>query len=557
MQKAKTILVVEDEAIIAKDLQWRLEGMGYEVPAVVATGEEAIKKALEFKPDLVLMDIMLLGSMDGIEAANQIRSIIDTPLIYLTAYADEEILQRAKVSEPFGYLIKPIGDRELRSNIEITFYKHNIEQKLKKNEKWLSTILSSIGDAVITTDTEGHILFINPAAEALTGWKKDEAIGKAIEEVFNIVNEDTGEVVENPIAKVLKDGMIVGLANHTELITKSGSRVPIDDSGAPIKDEKGNITGVVLVFHDITERKKADAEILQSKQDWENTFNTITDMITIHDKDFNIIRANKAAEKILGLPMLSTDIAKCFKFYHGNDTPPEGCPSCSCLETKMPSVFEVFEPHLNAFLEIGAIPRFDNNNDISGLIHVVRDITDRKKIEEEIRRAKVEWEMTFESANELIVLVDKDLNIRRFNKSFTEFVKKSASEIEGKKCSEFFPCDATRDDDTKPISNIELKTASGKWLYLSSYSILDEQGDFLHTIIIATDITDLKNAQQRALTSEKELKGRVKELEDFYEMAVGRELKMKGLKGELEKIKKQLEEEREINKQLRINSDQI
>ncbi len=557
MQKAKKILVVEDEAIIAKDLQWRLEGMGYEVPAVVASGEEAITKALEFKPDLVLMDIMLLGSMDGIEAANQIRSQIDTPLIYLTAYADEEILERAKISEPFGYLIKPIGDRELRSNIEITFYKHNIEQKLKKNEKWLSTVLTSIGDAVITTDTEGKIRYVNPAAEALTGWTNDEASGIAIEEVFNIVNEDTGETVESPVAKVLKDGMIVGLANHTELITKSGSRIPIDDSGAPIKDEKGNTTGVVLVFHDITERKKAEAAILQSKQDWENTFNTITDMITIHDKDYNIIRANKAAERILNLPMLSTEIAKCHKFYHGIDSPPEGCPSCSCLKTEKPAVFEVFEPHLNAYLEIGAIPRFDNNNNLSGLIHVVRDITNRKKIEEEIRRAKVEWEMTFESANELIVLIDKELNIRRFNKSFSKFVNKPADEIEGQKCSEFFPCDATRDDDTKPISNIEIKTSSGRWLYLSSYSILDENGDFLHTIIIATDITALKNAQQRALTSEKELKGRVKELEDFYEMAVGRELKMKGLKNEIERLNRELEHEREINKELRTNADQF
>jgi len=96
------ILVVEDEAIIAKDLQWRLEGMGYEVPAVIASGEEAISRTVEFKPDLVLMDIMLLGEIDGIEAANEIRAKSDIPIIYLTAYADDEILERAKISEPFG-----------------------------------------------------------------------------------------------------------------------------------------------------------------------------------------------------------------------------------------------------------------------------------------------------------------------------------------------------------------------------------------------------------------------------------------------------------------------
>lgn len=554
MRKAKKILLVEDEAIIAKDLQQRLEGMGYEVPAVVATGEEAIKKALELQPDLVLMDIILPGSMDGIEAAGRIRSQIDTPLVYLASDADEEILERAKISEPFGYLIKPIGDRELRSNIEIAFYKFNTEQKLKKSEKRLSTVLSSIGDAVITTDMEGDIVYLNPAAEALTGWKKEEAIGKAVEDIFNIVNKEKGEPIKNPATKVLNEGMIVDLANHTELITKNGARVPIENNGAPIKDKNGATTGLVLVFHDISERKQTEAEILQSKQDWENTFNTITDMITIHDKDFNIIRANRAAKKILGLPMLSKNNSKCFNFYHGTDSPPEGCPSCDCLKTKMPTVFEVFEPHLDAFLEIGAIPRLDGNNNISGLIHVVRDITERKKIEHEIRRAKIEWEMTFESANELIVLVDKELRIKRFNKSFSEFVQKSAVEIAGKKCSEFFPCDETRDN-TKPMSNIEVKTSAGRWLYLSSYSILDEKGDFLHTIIIATDITALKNAEQKALVSEKELKVRVKELGDFYEMAIGRELKMKELKNEIERLNRELEHEREMSKLLRVTTD--
>ncbi len=536
------ILVVEDEAIIAKDLQWRLEGMGYEVPAVLATGEDAVNSAIECNPDLVLMDIMLLGQVDGIEAANQIRAKIDVPVIYLTAYADEEILERAKITEPFGYLIKPIGDRELRSNIEITLYKHGIEKRLKESEKWLSTVLSSIGDAVITTDTNGLVVYMNPAAESLTGWDQQSALGKPIAEVFNIINEESEESIESPVHKVLKDGVIVGLANHTLLITKSGARIPIDDSGAPIKDENGKITGVVLVFHSISERRKAESAVMQAKQDWENTFNTITDMVTIHDKDFNIIRANKSAEILLGLPSLIKNEAKCFQFYHGADSPPGACPSCKCLLTLEPVDFEVFEPHLNKYLEIRAIPRFDKNKSLSGLIHVVRDITERKKIEDEIRRAKVEWEMTFDSANELIVLVDNDLKISRFNKSFAEFAKLPAESIRGKKCSEFFPCDATRDDDTKPVSNIEIKTSSGHWMYLSSYSILDEKGDFLHTIIIATDISDLKKTQQRLIISEKELKTRVKELEDFYDMAVGRELKMKDLKLEIEKLTNLLEQ---------------
>ncbi len=549
MGKAR-ILIVEDEAIIAKDLQWRLEGMGYDAPLIVATGQEAVNMAHETAPDLILMDIMLLGAMDGIEAANRIRRKADIPVIYLTAYADEEVLERAKITEPFGYLIKPIGDRELHSNIEITLHKHRVDKKLRENEKWLSTVLSSIGDAVITTNIEGHIIFMNPAAEVLTGWKEAEVLGKALENIFNIINEKTGENVESPVQKVLRNGTMVGLVNNTVLITRDGARIPINDSGAPIKDEKGNTLGVVMVFSDITARRRTEAQLLQSKKDWEDTFNTITDMITIHDKDFNIIRANKAAEKILGLPLLETSKADCFRYYHGTATPPQSCPSCECLKTGKPSTFELFEPHLNMYLELRAMPRFNSNNELIGLIHVARDINERKKIEEEIRRAKVEWEMTFDSANEFIVLVDKELNIARCNQSFAKFANKSADKIIGSKCSLFFPCDAARYDETKPASNIEIKTDSGHWLYLSSYSILDERGEFLHTIIMATDITDMKNAQQRLLKSEDELRTRVRELEDFYEMAVGRELKMKELKSEITKLKRTLSKEKEAKEKL-------
>ncbi|MEW6599423.1 MAG: diguanylate cyclase [Nitrospirota bacterium] len=144
----------------------------------------------------------------------------------------------------------------------------------------------------------------------------------------------------------------------------------------------------------IEERKKAETLILKSQQEWEDTFNVITDMITIHDKDFNIIKANKAAGRILDMPFLNDKKLKCYKYYHGTDAPPEGCPSCGCLHTGKPSVFELFEPHLNRHIEIRAIPRFDENNRINGLIHVVRDITDRHNLEESLRSISLTDELT-------------------------------------------------------------------------------------------------------------------------------------------------------------------
>ncbi|BAY76707.1 PAS/PAC sensor hybrid histidine kinase [Nostoc linckia NIES-25] len=256
MTNAK-ILVVEDEAIVAKDLQYRLKKFGYTVPAIASSGEEAINKAIETSPDLVLMDIRLKGNMDGIEAAQEISRELDIPIIYLTAYADDTTLQRAKITEPFGYLLKPFKEKELHTNIEITLVKHGLEKQLKANKKWLDALLKSISDGVIASDLQELVTFMNPVAENLTGWKQEEAFGRNSSEVFNIANAQTHHPIENPLVKVLQDGNIFNLPTETILIAKDGAEIPIDDSAAPIKDDKDKITGAVLIFRDITERKRA------------------------------------------------------------------------------------------------------------------------------------------------------------------------------------------------------------------------------------------------------------------------------------------------------------
>ena len=134
------------------------------------------------------------------------------------------------------------------------------ERRLREQTELLQVTLKSIGDAVIATDTEGHISFINPTAENLTGWKSSEITGKPLEEIFKIINETTRQPVESPFAAVVRGGTGVGLANHTLLIKKDGTEIPIEDSGAPIRDAKGRIVGVIIVFHDVTERRRSELE---------------------------------------------------------------------------------------------------------------------------------------------------------------------------------------------------------------------------------------------------------------------------------------------------------
>ena len=142
MTEAK-ILIVEDESLVAKDMKNLLGKMGYVVPATVSSGEVAIQKVAETQPDLVLMDIMLKGDMDGVEAAEQIRDIFHIPVIYVTAYADEDTMRRAKITAPYGYILKPFQERELQIAIEMALYKHKIERELEESKQWFSTTLET------------------------------------------------------------------------------------------------------------------------------------------------------------------------------------------------------------------------------------------------------------------------------------------------------------------------------------------------------------------------------------------------------------------------------
>lgn len=262
MKKTK-ILVVEDESIVARDIRNMLVGLGYEVTAVVPGAMAAIQKAQETGPDIVLMDVMLQGDITGVEAAEQIYTNFSIPVVYLTAYADSTTVQQAKKTEPFGYIIKPFEERELQTTIEIALYKYKMQMELKDRERWLSTILKSIGDGVIATNKIGAITFMNPLAETLTGWKLDQALDRTLGDVFKVMNQKPGKMQRISVKKILK-GEGSALSDEVILVSKNGKKTPIDPRLEPIKDDGGNISGVVLAFTDVTARKMAEEELKRS-----------------------------------------------------------------------------------------------------------------------------------------------------------------------------------------------------------------------------------------------------------------------------------------------------
>ena len=235
----KRILVVEDEGIIALDIRNTLKRLGYDVPAAVFSGEEAIKKAEQVKPDLILMDIVLKSKTDGIEAAKQIRSRFNIPVVYLTAHTDDEMTERAKTTEPFGYIVKPFKDRELKTVIEIALYKAKTENKLKALAKKLQhsnyelelskasfhNIVEKYTDGVIIVDSKGIVRFVNSAAESLFGRKAEKILGKLFG--FPVISEEVMEI--DIIRKNGEQGIAEMRVMETEWQDKFASLISLRD----------------------------------------------------------------------------------------------------------------------------------------------------------------------------------------------------------------------------------------------------------------------------------------------------------------------------------------
>ena len=262
--KTVKILVAEDEAIVAKDIQRALTELGYAVPAVVSSGETAIEKAAEIRPDLVLMDIVLKGKVDGIEAAQQIRARLDIPVIFLTACADEKTLQRAKVSEPFGYLFKPFEERELSTNIEMALYKHQMERKMRESEARFREMTELLPDMIYETDAELNVTYANRATIETFGFTKEE-LAEGIPASRLVGEEELEHAQEAGLAIARREA-----PPHPyifRLKRKDGSTFLCELTSAPIHDAEGNLSGFRGVMRDTTKREQAEHALRRAEEE--------------------------------------------------------------------------------------------------------------------------------------------------------------------------------------------------------------------------------------------------------------------------------------------------
>lgn len=257
---SKEILIAEDDQSNAAQLRYHLNLNNYQIIDIVPTGE-ALIDALEYSsPDLILLDIQLAGDLDGVNVAEKLLSKYDIPIIYLTSQTDEKTLNRAVITEPSGYLVKPVNPTELHFTIEMAVYKHQIARTLQNNHTWLQTTLNSIGEGVISTNNNEEITFINPTGEKLLGLNHDQVIGKPLNSILKLEGIDNHEVIPHPVQLVINEGqpLIFDNCRLTEAVLNTS--IVVDCTLSPIRDSKNSILGGIFVFRDISSRLKADRE---------------------------------------------------------------------------------------------------------------------------------------------------------------------------------------------------------------------------------------------------------------------------------------------------------
>ncbi|MEP7354474.1 MAG: response regulator [Acidobacteriota bacterium] len=269
------VLIVEDEGLIAEDLAQRLTSLGYSVVGMASTADEALE--LAGQADIVLMDIRIDGPRDGIQAAEEIRGRHNLPVIFLSGHADLMTLERAKLAEPFGYLIKPLNSVALQAGIEIALHRHALGEKAETHETGLDESLAAASDAIILTDANSRIRRLNPAAEALTGWNQEEAVGRAVEQVVRLLQSDThhgaADVYGDPVPlAMLHDGPIalesgpgVSQDRGLQLVRRDGQHLEVEGTAAPVRSH-GEIVGGMLALRDVTARRWEERQLVQAQR---------------------------------------------------------------------------------------------------------------------------------------------------------------------------------------------------------------------------------------------------------------------------------------------------
>ncbi len=261
MSKAR-IMIVEDEGVVALQIRESLEGLGYVVPAVAMSGEEAMERLLETEPDLILMDVKLPGGLSGIEAARKIRGRLDVPIVYLTAFSDEETLALAKATDPYGYVLKPFEEKSLHAIIEMSLAKHRRAREERESGWWMSALADNMTEAVLICDVKGYVKFINPSAESLIGRALGEVREMRLPDIVTLVDSQTHARLPFPVTEPLLEGRST-MRGNCRLVAGEGRELAVEFTASPLRSPEGTLFGILYVLRRTGEREQIQGRVLR------------------------------------------------------------------------------------------------------------------------------------------------------------------------------------------------------------------------------------------------------------------------------------------------------
>jgi two-component system, cell cycle sensor histidine kinase and response regulator CckA len=534
MSKA-SIMIVEDEAIIAKDIENRLREMAY-ATSIASTGEQAVEKAVQDRPDLILMDIQLKGRIDGIETAEIIRAELDIPVIFLTAFSDKQKFERAKITMPYGYILKPFQDRDLEIMVEMALYSAKVELKRKESEealrrsrekyqslsKMLRLMCDNVPDMIWAKDLEKRYIFANKAVcrDLLNAVDTEEPIGKS--DLFFAQRERRrhpddplwhtfGELCRDSDTIIMDSGIP---RQFDEYGNVQGKFLFLDVHKAPFLDEHGKMIGTVGSARDVTIAKEMENQLKESEDRLKKVLRNMPAMMDAFDENGVAIMWNHecelatgySAEEIIGNPK-ALELLMPDPLYRNQMVEELFQKDGNYRDWEWKIISKEGNPKIISWSNIS------KDYPISGWAGwgIGIDITDRKSIEKALENAKNQWEKTFDAITDWVCIIDKDYRIIRSNSASLKYFGLHPQDIIGKQCDEIvrginhpaFGYPVKKAFKSRERKQFEFQTDNGRWMHVLIDPINNIQNSDEFMVHVMRDITDSKIREQKAFAAMK------------------------------------------------------
>ena len=537
MANAK-IMIVESDTTVAKDIEERLTMLGYTICAIVSSKAQTITKVVEACPDLILIDTDVEGEMDGVDIAQEIYNRFDIPVIYLTNYVNEDLLEKVRTTRAFGHVFKPYGTDQLHLSIENHLYWYQEDQQFRKGEQQLTTICNNISDAVIATDLKGLITFMNPAAESLTGWQLEEASGVNIKQVLRV---DTKK--DCPIAAILRSILHPDTATAPEvstdsaeihegrLISRSDQDIQVSYNVVPWINQRGKGIGVVITCRDTTAYKVIEGRLNQTISELQNQtqlmdiiFNNMSDGVLVANENGEYIMANPAVQQMVGQGFEELDLTRAskqcglFDPTTGSLFPSDQLPLARAVRGESTNNTEV---RINnerlsqeAYVSVNGRPLLDEKGISKGGVVVVRDITEIKQTQIQLENQTQLLETVFNNMSDGVLVADERGAYIMANPAAEQMTGQHLNEMNLPQSSEqyglFDPTTGslftpdqlplTRAVKGEATDNIEMHIRNPQlsqevYVSVNGRPLLDEKGVSRGGVVVARDITEIKQTQ--------------------------------------------------------------